>query len=336
MKSIFAKSRKLFEKPLQGALRANEITVDAKLPEALKAVPTAPAEPIARVSADAVVPEANDQAAVTSRPMPSRPPITTRTAAPVRAPQMMTPAARLAISSAMTDDELAMPEQKAPRPADVAQKVQTLQALDGTDLAALLCARLCHDLVSPISAIGAALDVMRDPGAADMHDQALELIRKSAEQGWAKLEFTRLAFGAGGSAPGRMDSAELRRVTEGVFNTEKLAVDWEVEAVEMDKGVARMLLNLCLLGSEALPRGGHVSVRSDVDGKWFRITATGRRARLAPDVEMALSGRAPQDGYDARSIQPYYAARLAARAGGRVDAHMDGETVIFEARFDGK
>ena len=34
--------------------------------------------------------------------------------------------------------------------------------LSASDLAALLCARVCHDLVSPISALGTALEVLDD------------------------------------------------------------------------------------------------------------------------------------------------------------------------------
>ena len=93
--------------------------------------------------------------------------------------------------------------------------------LTAEQLAALLCARLCHDLVSPVSALGAALSVLDDQDSADMHEDAMGLVRESARQAQAKLEFSRLAFGAGGSAPGILDTRELRRLTENMFSAFK-------------------------------------------------------------------------------------------------------------------
>ena len=203
--------------------------------------------------------------------------------------------------------------------------------LNPGDLAALLCARLCHDLVSPVSAIGAALDVLEDPDAADMHREALKLVRDAAEQGWARLEFTRLAFGAGGSAPGRIDAAELERVTLAMFSTSKSDIVWRVQAIDLEKSVARVLLNLVLLGVEALPRGGVVTVETTATGEKLKVIAEGRRSRLAPDVGPALAGEEPEDGFDARSIQPYYAGLLARQTGGKASASVDGERVEFVA-----
>jgi histidine phosphotransferase ChpT len=322
------------------AENVTEVTTDAvqdtvaKVETGVEAVKEAIAETTARA------PEYNDTTSDAEADAELRlpehattPDATTPAAAETPVVEVTTTTETVEVKAPETTTEVASAEIAA---AVAAAKEPYQSTMDGTDLAALLCARLCHDLVSPISAIGAALDVLQDPSAEDMHGQALELIRKSADQGWAKLEFTRLAFGAGGSAPGRIESGELRRVTEGMFNSEKLAIDWNVEAVDTEKGVARMLLNLCLLGAEALPRGGTVNITSDIDGTHFRIESNGRRARLAPDVEAALSGRTPEEGYDARSIQPFYTNELAKRAGGKTTARVEDEAVIFEAIFPEK
>src|SRR5215213_8953445 len=54
----------------------------------------------------------------------------------------------------------------------------TLEALD---LAALLCSRVCHDVISPVGAIVNGLEVLEEDDL-DMRDFALDLIRKSANQ----------------------------------------------------------------------------------------------------------------------------------------------------------
>src|SRR5688500_2643534 len=69
----------------------------------------------------------------------------------------------------------------------------TLEALD---LAALLCSRVCHDLISPVGAVVNGIEVMEDDNDAETKTFALDLIKKSARQASAKLQFCRLAFGA--------------------------------------------------------------------------------------------------------------------------------------------
>jgi len=51
--------------------------------------------------------------------------------------------------------------------------------LTPTSLAALLCARICHDLISPVGALGTAIEIL-DDDTSDMHDDAMELVRSSS------------------------------------------------------------------------------------------------------------------------------------------------------------
>ena len=201
------------------------------------------------------------------------------------------------------------------------------------EFAALMCARLCHDLVSPVSALSAALSVLDDPSAADMHDDAMDLVRDSARQAQAKLEFSRIAFGAAGSAPGILDTRELQRLTEAMFSAVKPNIVWKVEAAGLEKAAARLLLNLSILGVEAAPRGGTVTIEATeaAGGSRLRIVSEGPRARLNEDSVRALDGFKPEKGFDGKSIQPYYAGLIARSANGRVSAHAGDERVEFVA-----
>ncbi|MFT6541114.1 MAG: histidine phosphotransferase ChpT [Maricaulis maris] len=209
--------------------------------------------------------------------------------------------------------------------------------LPADQLAALLCARLCHDLVSPVSALGAALSVFDDPDSADMHEDAMELVRESSRQAQAKLEFCRLAFGAGGSAPGIMDSRELQRLTEAMFSSVKPEIVWKVESAGLEKQAARLLLNMCLLGVDAAPRGGTVTIEGAETGGGarLRVISEGPRARLEPGTARALEALAPENGYDGRSIQPYYTGLIARSNGGRVSAQANESRVEFIALVKG-
>lgn len=208
--------------------------------------------------------------------------------------------------------------------------------LASDELAALLCARLCHDLVSPVSALGAALSVLDDKDSSDMHEDAMELVRESSRQAQAKLEFARLAFGAGGSAPATLDTRELQRLTEAMFSASKPDIVWKVEAIGLEKAPSRLLLNLCIMGVDAAPRGGTVTVEATETGgnARLRVVSEGRRARIEEAAAIALDGRIPENGLDGRSIQPYYAGVIARNAGGRVSARADEERVEFVALID--
>src|SRR5437763_4365878 len=86
-------------------------------------------------------------------------------------------------------------------------------AVDALDLAALLCSRVCHDLISPTGAIVNGLEVL-DEKESDQETKnfALDLIRKSAKTASARLQFCRLAFGAAGSAGAQIDQGDAQNM----------------------------------------------------------------------------------------------------------------------------
>ena len=78
--------------------------------------------------------------------------------------------------------------------------------LDALDLAALLCSRVCHDLISPAGAIVNGLEVLEEKDSdEETKTFALDLIKRSARTASARLQFCRLAFGAAGSANAQID-----------------------------------------------------------------------------------------------------------------------------------
>ena len=81
-------------------------------------------------------------------------------------------------------------------------------ALGALDLAALLCSRVCHDLISPVGAIVNGLEVLDEDKDEETRTFALDLIKKSARQASARLQFCRLAFGAAGSAGAQIEMGD--------------------------------------------------------------------------------------------------------------------------------
>ena len=184
------------------------------------------------------------------------------------------------------------------------------------ELAALISSRICHDVISPVGAIANGLEMLDEEQDESMREQTMDLIRKSARQASAKLQFARLAFGAAGSAGAEIDLRDAERVARDFVQGGKHTLSWQGPPVTLPKNKVKLLLNLLALGVVALPRGGTVNVEINGEGPEvaFRVLAQGEPARLSEQVTGLLAG-ANGMVLDAHSIQPYYAGRVAAAAG---------------------
>src|SRR5260370_11647315 len=105
---------------------------------------------------------------------------------------------------------------------------ETSTPIRPAELAAYMAARMCHDFISPASAIVSGLDLLEDPTAQDMREDAMNLISASARKLADLLSFTRVAFGASASAE-TFDARELERLAQGVFAHMRADLDWQVE-----------------------------------------------------------------------------------------------------------
>ena len=204
------------------------------------------------------------------------------------------------------------------------------QVLSDLDLAALLCSRVCHDVISPVGAIANGLEVLEDEDDEEMKRTAMDLVRRSARQASAKLQFCRIAFGAAGSAGASIDLGEAGDTAKAFVGEEKVKLDWQAPRITLPKGEVKLLLNLMLLGMAAVPRGGTVSVMLENDAPVVR--AMGDAARVPEKVAQVLSGQFDAQALDARLVQPYYTRRLAEQAGFEVRFEAEGNRITLAAR----
>src|SRR5271156_4363547 len=151
-------------------------------------------------------------------------------------------------------------------------------AIGALDLAALLCSRVCHDLISPVGAIVNGLEVMDEDKDEETRTFALDLIKKSARQASAKLQFCRLAFGAAGSAGAQIELGDAEKAARGLIEDGKTTIVWNLPRELVAKNRAKLLLNMLMVASGAIPRGGTLTV--DPAGMGFRVTAAGLNARV--------------------------------------------------------
>ncbi|MGB5092777.1 MAG: histidine phosphotransferase family protein [Parvibaculum sp.] len=202
------------------------------------------------------------------------------------------------------------------------------------ELAALMCSRVCHDVISPVGAITNGLEVLADDDDdPEMRAHAMDLIAKSAAQASAKLQFARLAFGAAGSAGAALDLQDARKVAEGLMMSEKATLSWTAPVATIGKDYVKLLLNMVLIGMAAIPRGGEVAVlvEGELSRPLMRVTSTGMAARVPEETAKFLDGRDPDRFLDARAAQPYFTGLVARSLGLNISARMEGERFILEA-----
>ncbi len=205
-------------------------------------------------------------------------------------------------------------------------------AVRPAELAAHLAARMCHDFISPASAITSGLDLLEDPSAQDMREDAMGLIAGSAKKLADLLQFSRVAFGASASAE-TFDSRELEKLARGVFDHMRAELEWTVETPALNKPTARTILNLAQMAGAALPTGGLAKVRcvQEAATMALAVEATGPRARLRPEVLAGLEGQPLGEGLHGHWVQAYYVHMLVGDAGGRVFADVGEERIVFAA-----
>jgi histidine phosphotransferase ChpT len=204
-------------------------------------------------------------------------------------------------------------------------------APDALELAALLCSRVCHDLISPVGAIVNGLEVLDDNPKPEDRDSALDLIRKSAKTASARLQFCRLAFGAAGSSGAQIDLGDAQNMAKGHIEDGKISMSWNLPRLLLPKNRVKLLLNMLVIAQQTIPRGGTLTVDPVGDGETmrFRITAAGLNARVPQNIVDMLNSTSSTA--DAHAVQPYYTRLLAQACGLKVALTPEGETVIIAA-----
>jgi histidine phosphotransferase ChpT len=203
--------------------------------------------------------------------------------------------------------------------------------LEPLDLAAMLCSRVCHDVIGPVGAIINGLEVLEEETEASMREVALELIKRSAAGASAKLQFCRLAFGAAGSVGALIDTGDAENVARGLIETEKTALAWKAQRQFLPKNKVKLLLNLSQIAAATIPRGGvvEVEVTGEGAGASLKVSSNGVNARLQAGFADLLSGAASK--VDAHSIQPYFAGLVAKECGMAIAVEHGLEGFIFLA-----
>ena len=209
----------------------------------------------------------------------------------------------------------------------------------------LLSSRLCHDLIGPVSAVQNGTELIDEMGS-DAEGDALRLISMSADQLSARLAFFRVAFGMGGLSGVKPMVVEVREIAFAYFNGGRVALDWKKEKdtsfdLNTPLSILKLLMNLLLVGIDALPRGGVLFVSSEgtsIDHGESEISivvrAVGVGAHLKDDVFYAISSKKEENAdhkLNAHNVHGFFCQRLAASLSSTIEIASNKDEVSFVA-----
>ncbi|MDD3370236.1 MAG: histidine phosphotransferase family protein [Alphaproteobacteria bacterium] len=181
----------------------------------------------------------------------------------------------------------------------------------------LLASKLCHDLVSPVSAINNGVELIEDIGGSVV-EEAMKLIGDSGAKAARRLKMYRLAYGRAGSEE-NLGLKDVRQVASQYLSDTKITIVWPDDlpdpALGSNRGFLKVILNLIILAEEVLAYGGVITLSnirpSDENKGGCRVEAVGRNASLNKAMQGAVEATVSIEELSARTIQAYVTGRFA-------------------------
>ncbi|ENN91257.1 histidine phosphotransferase ChpT [Bartonella bovis] len=203
-------------------------------------------------------------------------------------------------------------------------------SLKFADLTALLCSRICHDLISPIGAIQNAMELYDEGG---VEEDALQLVRSSVSKASACLQFCRLAFGTAGSVDSQIDTRFAEQIAQQYMAEEKAILKWQAPALLLPKNEVKLLLNLLLIANATISRDGEivVTIVQDINTRFFRFEICGQVLRIPTRFTELYNKKKPKETIDAHTIQFYYTVLLAEMTTMTINIYETDGHVILES-----
>lgn len=186
-------------------------------------------------------------------------------------------------------------------------------------LADLVSARLCHDLSGLLGTLLGALEMTIEDTAKP--GEALLLADEAAQELGLRLRLLRAAWGGNGAD---LDADGLAALAPGLSGGRRVRVDVTGLEGEFPAPIGRTLLNLMLLGAEALPGGGVVTL----EGRWpgqLSMSAEGPRLMRPGALAACLAGAVVPPA-SARDLQVPLTFLVAAAAGAVLSSPEEGES----------
>jgi histidine phosphotransferase ChpT len=176
----------------------------------------------------------------------------------------------------------------------------------------LLAARLCHDLIGPVSAISNGVELLADEEPEFAAD-AIALVGDSARKALHRLQFYRFAYAYSGGA---LAGAAPHLLAAEFFADSAVDCDYRAEAQALPLDQQKLGCAMLALAGEGLPRGGRLVLSVGPAGP--EVDASGVGPGLSPELRTALALAVSAEQLTSRTVGGYFAGLLAEALGRRL------------------
>lgn len=189
------------------------------------------------------------------------------------------------------------------------------------ELAALVGSRICHDLISPIGAIGNGVELLALTDGDTSAEMAL--ITESVENASARIRFFRIAFGAAGETQ-MVGRTEILSILAAIARGGRFTYYWQVEGDQPRRDVrAALLLTQCM--ESAMPLGGDIEI-SQTDDRWTMI---GKASRINFEHQLwdGMTSGIDTNSHTAAQVQFALMPAIMAEAGRKLDISLGDDRI---------
>lgn len=202
------------------------------------------------------------------------------------------------------------------------------------DLAAMLCSRLCHDMLSPVGAFANGLELLATETDPGMRQNCIDLLEQSAHISTNKLKFFRLAFGAAGGFGDRVPVEEARDLIDALAADKgRIEVEWALADPNLAKPAVKVLLNFAQIAVDALVRGGTLTVGAErrAGNTEIVVRAAGPKIAFDETIGHALEGTLTASELSSRTAAAHMIHLLAVETGGSLQYMLDDGALVLGA-----
>ncbi len=202
------------------------------------------------------------------------------------------------------------------------------------DLAAMLCSRLCHDMLSPVGAMSNGLELLAMETDPEMRANVMQLLEQSAHISTSKLKFFRLAFGAAGGFGDRVEIEEPKALIGAlVADKANVNINWALNDATMGKPAVKVLLNFAQIAIDALVRGGTLDIGAEMREGACEIVVRAAGPKIAFDetIGKALDGSLDRGELTSRTAAAHMIHLLASESGGGLQYHKGADALVLGA-----
>jgi len=157
----------------------------------------------------------------------------------------------------------------------------------------MICSKILHDLAGPIGAVMNGTELLEEGGSLIDQEEIIQLLKDSTDQLNANLQVFRVAFGAMSTGDGKVDIGMLRDGLEVYAKFRSFPIVWEVEGFEVDKDLAKLVMNMAMIMGDAARKRGQVriSFKGESNDLSFTVAGLGDGVKISQEVRNLLEGK---------------------------------------------